>query len=312
MHVYRWDLDKTYLDTDIHSVRSMIRAAFESASEKRNIPGASALLRGLMRTDPDCRVSIVSGSPTQLRTVLEEKLALDGIRFDSLILKDHISNLKRGRLRAVYGQLGYKLPALLDQRKGLGSTVRETCFGDDTEVDAVIYALYGEVVSGRVNESTMARIMTAGGAYPDAIDLAKSALRRLGTADIVDDIFIHIDRGIPIRQFQLLGPRVIPVFSWFQAALVLHARGRLDIEAIVEVVSRTAPDTPDRSASWVQDIVRRGLLERDQVMAMLGSHSALEPLVAPSTRALDRLRGVVTERTPRKPDFLGFLTALRH
>ncbi|MFT6142488.1 MAG: phosphoserine phosphatase [Myxococcota bacterium] len=312
MHVYRWDLDKTYLDTDIHSVRAMIRAAFEPASEKRNIPGAGALVRGLMRSDPSCRVGIVSGSPVQLRAVLEEKLALDGVRFDSLVLKDHIGNLKRGRLRAVYGQLGYKLPALLEQRRGLGSAVRETCFGDDTEVDAVVYALYGEVVAGRVSESTMARIMTAGGAYPDAIDLAKAALRHVGTADIVDDIFIHIDRGIPIRQFQLLGPRVIPVFSWFQAALILHTRGRLDIEGIVEVVSNTAADSPDRTAAWIQDVVRRGLLDRDEVLAILAKHSALEPLVATSTRALDRLRGVTTQRTPRAPDFLGYLTALRH
>lgn len=312
MHVYRWDLDKTYLDTDIHSVRSMIRAAFETASEKRNIPGAGALLRGLMRSDLACRVGIVSGSPTQLRSVLEEKLALDGVRFDSLVLKDHIGNLKRGRLRAVYGQLGYKLPALLEQRKGLGSAVRETCFGDDTEVDAVVYALYGEVVAGRVNETTMARVMTAGGAYPDAIELAKSALRRVGTADIVDDIFIHIDRGIPIRQFQLLGPRVIPVFSWFQAALVLFSRGRLDLQGVVEVVARTAPDSPDRCAAWVQDVVRRGLLPRDEVTAILSADPKLEPLVAPSVRALDRLRGIVTERSARNPDFLGYLTALRH
>ena len=41
VHVYRWDLDRTYLDTDIRSVRGMVRAALEQASEKRTIPGAA-------------------------------------------------------------------------------------------------------------------------------------------------------------------------------------------------------------------------------------------------------------------------------
>ena len=82
MHVYRWDLDRTYLDTDIHSVRGLIRTALESASDKRTLPGAAALMRALTDADPSSRVFILSGSPTQMRDVLREKLTLDGVRFD--------------------------------------------------------------------------------------------------------------------------------------------------------------------------------------------------------------------------------------
>ena len=52
MRVYRWDLDKTYLDTDFESVRGLFRSAVESARNKRAIPGATALLRELARERP--------------------------------------------------------------------------------------------------------------------------------------------------------------------------------------------------------------------------------------------------------------------
>ena len=310
MHMYRWDLDRTYLDTDIHSVRSMIRAAFETASEKRNIPGSGALLRGLMAFDPQCRVGIVSGSPTQLRSVLEEKLHLDGVRFESLVLKDHIGNLKRGRLRAVYGQLGYKLPALLKQRQGLGPAIRETCFGDDTEVDAVVYSLYADALAGRIDAATMGRVMARGDAYPDAIELATKALRKVGTADVVDDIFIHVDRGIPIRQFRLLGPRVIPVFSWLQAALVLFNRKRLGADGIADVIESVPNANGDTVASWFQDAVRRGLVQADEMLDLVREHERLKVYEPTIDRAFARMGRVVVAKGRQTPDYLAYLDQL--
>ncbi len=120
MYVYRWDLDKTYLQTDFHSVRGLLRSAMESPEAKRNVPGSAALMRALsagVEARPS-RVVIVSGSPTQMREVLEKKLQLDGVRYDTLTLKDNLGNLKRGRFRAIRGQFGYKLPCLLRDRVG--------------------------------------------------------------------------------------------------------------------------------------------------------------------------------------------------
>ena len=34
---------------------------------------------------------------------------------------------------------GYKLPRLLQQQVGVGASVQETLFGDDSEVDALVY-----------------------------------------------------------------------------------------------------------------------------------------------------------------------------
>ena len=81
MHVYRWDLDKTYLDTDFQSFRGLVRTATEPAHKKRALPGAAVLMRALgavrgiaSRSSP--------GSPVQMRKVLSEKLSSMG--FDSM------------------------------------------------------------------------------------------------------------------------------------------------------------------------------------------------------------------------------------
>jgi hypothetical protein len=312
VHVYRWDLDKTYLATEIGSVRGLLRAAMEKASEKRNVPGAADLLRGLIQWDPACQVAIVSGSPTQMRAVLEEKLALDGVRFDSLILKDNLNNLKRGRLRAVRGQLGYKLPQLLRQRIGLGHGVHETLFGDDVEVDALIYAVYADAIAGKLDGHEVARIMEAGGAYEDVIADAVDALGRVGRADAVEDIFIVLDKGTPVRRFELLGSRVIPVFSWLQAAVILWARRRLGVGGVVDVARACVDESrlgEPALGGLFQDLVRRGHVGLDQVHALLDEAVALAPARPVIERALTRL-GPAAEPRPRSAaEYMAFLRA---
>ena len=110
--IYRWDLDKTYLQTEFDTFRQLVRTAMQKASEKQAVPGAAALIREL-RAQGDSRLCIISGSPTQMRNVLEAKLKLDGVEWDELVLKDNVRNLLRGRFRALRGQVGYKLPVLL-------------------------------------------------------------------------------------------------------------------------------------------------------------------------------------------------------
>ena len=113
-HIARWDLDKTYLRTEFDSLRDLVKTALERPDQKRTNPGASTLLREMVRAG--IRVHILSGSPEQMRKNLEDKLRLDGITWDSFTLKPNLQNLLRLRFRAVRDQLGYKLPALLRAR----------------------------------------------------------------------------------------------------------------------------------------------------------------------------------------------------
>lgn len=266
MRVYRWDLDKTYLITDFNSVRGLVRSAIEPAHRKRATPGATALLRELGREAPGwrARISIVSGSPTQMRSVLEEKLRMDGVRWDTLTLKDNLANLKRGRLRAVRDQFGYKLPHLLAGRIGLGEAVRETLFGDDAEIDALVYSVYADAIAGRIGAAELSRIMVAAGSYPDHVVDALSSLRRVGTADAVDRIFIRLDRGRPPADFLPLGSRVVPIRGWFQAALVLFGAGEVDADGVVRVFG-TAGLTGVEATREAEDILARGHVSVDAI-----------------------------------------------
>jgi len=262
VHVFRWDLDKTYLDTDFNSLRGLVRSATESAHAKRAVPGAAALVRALGHK-PEARIAILSGSPTQLREVLEEKLKLDGVRFDSLTLKDNLGNLRRGRLRAIRGQLGYKLPALLQARRKTAVATTETLFGDDAEADALVYSVYADAIAGRIRPAEVSRIMESGGAYPDQIDVALEALAGMPQATAVDRIFIRLDKGVPTSRFDALGSRVVPVHSWWQGALVLHSLGHLDSSALHPVLETVM--WGEALDAWsvgalTQDLVRRGQL----------------------------------------------------
>lgn len=313
MHIFRWDLDRTYLDTDISTVRGMLRAAVESPESKRNIPGADVLLRALLRQDPAHRATILSGSPTQMRAVLEQKLTLDGIRFDSLVLKDNLRNLARGRLRALRGQIGYKLPRLLELHLADAPDTTESLFGDDAEIDAVIYALYADLIAGDVDRELLIDVMKAGGAYPDQLDETLAFADKLSPRDAVTDIWIHVDRGIPLSHFALLGPRVHVVFSWFQAALALWARGRLTGADVTEVAVRVAEaggHGVDAVSAWAQDAVRRGLAPGPPIRDLIATTDALRALAPHAVAAIDHL-GNWSRASTRPPDrdYIGFLRA---
>lgn len=291
MHTYIWDLDRTYLQTDIRSVRGLVRSAWETASDKQTVPGADTLVRALLDADADATLTFVSGSPVQMREVLEAKLALDGVRVDRLVLKDNLRNLTRGRFRAVRGQLGYKLPRLLAHRLGQPAHTTESLFGDDAEVDALIYALYAEVLSGRVDEDGMVRLLRAGGAYDDQVEHAVRSLARVQRADVVDGIYIRVDEGVPLSLYRLLGRPVHVVFDWFQAALALHGRGRLTLDAVAAVATATTAAHPwgwGAMPGWVQDAVRRGLVDADTAHDALG-HDAFGPVRARASSALTRV-----------------------
>jgi len=310
MHVYRWDLDKTYLHTEFGSVRALVRTALEPATAKRNTPGSAALLRALQQHDPGSRTTVVSGSPRQMRKTLTEKLTLDGIRVDKLTLKDNLGNLRRGRLRAVWGQVGYKLPHLLAERAGHDPTDTETLFGDDAEVDAAVYAVYADAISGRIDAGQVERVLERGGAYSDDITRALAALRRAPRADAVEDIFIRLDAGGPLARFAPLGARVTPVFSWMQAALVLWRRGRIDVQGL-QAVTRRCVDESDLPSSGVaglvQDAVRRRLLTPEQVQDLLDRASGLAPFADDIRHGIELLGDPPPAPSPAASDPIRFL-----
>jgi len=243
--IARWDLDKTYLRTDFDTLRDLLRTAIERPDQKRTVPGAAALLRELGRAGAE--IHILSGSPEQLRSRIEQKLRLDGARWASLTLKPNLENLLRLRFRALRGQLGYKMPALLRRRCELeapydeaGTLVREVLLGDDAEADAFVYSLYADVCAGNVDSETLSEVMRRGGAYDDTI---LDAIRFAGYVDkgeVVERILIHLDRQSSPSDFRVFGDRVVPFYNYLQAAFVLHEDGRLSARAVLRVAQNLA------------------------------------------------------------------------
>lgn len=262
--VARWDLDKTYLRTEFDTVRDLVRTAIERPDRKRSVPGAAALLRELSACG--ARIHILSGSPRQMRSRLEEKLAIDRVRWDELTLKPNLSNLARLRFRAMRDQLGYKLPSLLearvrDQYRASESETRELLVGDDAEADAFVYSLYADLCSGKLPRTRLLGILERGQLYTDQRDACLAAFDRLARAPVVERILIHLDRQTSPSAFRDYGPRVVPFYNYFQAALVLAEDELVPPAAALrvadELITQHRFDADALSRSYL-DLARRG------------------------------------------------------
>lgn len=269
-HVYRWDLDKTYLKTEFDTLKQLLRSAFEGAEAKVSIPGASVLLREL-RAGGGARICFISGSPRQMRRVLTKKLRLDGVEFDEFILKPNLRNMLTGRFRAMREQVGYKLPALLAGRAGLPPETRETCFGDDAEADGFIYSLYGDIIAGHVKRRLLEEILERAGAYDDDAQRAVTLAEALPQGEAVERIFIHLDRRSPVSRFDRYGARLVPIFNYFQAALVMLEDGQLSAPSVVRVALEMVDRhgyTVDSLRNSLQDLLRRARLRRSTALKL--------------------------------------------
>jgi hypothetical protein len=266
-HISRWDLDKTYLRTDFATMRDLVRTAFERADEKRTNPGASTLLREMARAGVS--IHILSGSPEQMRHRLEDKLRLDGIVWDSFILKPNLKNVLRLRFRAVKDQLGYKLPALLLARIEASPTeAKETLFGDDAEADAFVYSLYADIMAGRAQEALVRAIGERGRVYDDVLEDIDGAVRAVKGATVVERILIHLEQQTPPGDFDVYGPRVVPFYNYLQAAFVVHEDGRLPADGVLRVATELVTQhrfDGEALARSYHDLGKRGHLRGDKV-----------------------------------------------
>ena len=271
-HIARWDLDKTYLRTEFATVRDLVKTALERADQKRTNPGASTLLREMVRSG--IRVHILSGSPEQMRRRLEDKLRLDGITWDTFTLKPNLQNVLRFRFRAIKDQLGYKLPALLRARASLAgaeepaAATTETLFGDDAEADAYVYSLYADYVAGRVDEDLLLRVLDAGRVYEDVVEEAAQAARAIEHAPVVERILIHLEQQTPPDDFRAYGSRVVPFYNYLQSAFVVYEDGRLGPEGVLRVATELVTEhrfDGDALARSYLDLVRRGHLRGARV-----------------------------------------------
>jgi hypothetical protein len=316
--VYRWDLDKTYLRTEFDTLKDLVRRAIEPAGEKRTVPGAAALLRELRATGP-AGIYILSGSPEQMRRVLEAKLRLDGIRWDGFTLKPSLRKLLRGHFRFLKDQVGFKLLAMVGSREPLPVELDEILFGDDAESDAFIYSLYADLCAGRVETDTLLAVLAQAAATPDDVAQLLLLVARLPKRDHCRRIFIHLDRMSSLATFDVYGTRVCPFYNYFQPALVLVELGAIDATAALRVAAELVIDqafTSDSLTASYLDLTRRGQLAqlaRERILEALRGIGEADYAGASSTlrafgRELEQLKIEAVELPPPEPvDYAGLL-----
>lgn len=266
--ILRWDLDKTYLRTEFDSLRGLVRVPFESAEDKVDVPGVVDLLRSIRESATERARSLqlffVSGSPPQLGKTIREKFALDGISIDGIVFKDQLNILMRGKFRSLREQTGFKLAELLRGRLAAPPGAAEYLFGDDWETDSIIYSLYADVVSGRLEAEGLGRILAAIRVDPEWTGEILGLLGEIPPEDTVRRIFINLERRTPPRSFRGFGSRLVPTFNYFQTAACLFGEDLLDLDG-VERVARGFIERQFWSRSMLEntleDVTRRGHLD---------------------------------------------------
>lgn len=245
-YVYIWDLDGTYLNTDINSFKSIMKIPFELAHEKENIPGSDVLLKYLRINDPSGEkqnnpIYFITASPPQFRNAIHKKMMLDGIEYNGIVFKDYFKILSKFMMKEVFNQITYKLIALLDNRKQLPKNSKEILFGDNLEQDAEIYSLYDKLLDKdadyKLIHSYLERLNVQEPYITQIINNAKSLNKGI-TENPVKRIYVHLTANEDISSYKKYSKKLIPVFNFFQASASLFENKNLSLLGVGEVFKK--------------------------------------------------------------------------
>lgn len=273
--VFVWDLDKTYLDTSIDSLSGLLQTILEKAMNKKNIPGTDVLLHALARkvqipttgkqTSPTVNFPIyfITASPPQMEERIIEKMALDELRPLGCFFKDNLKNLRPGRWWRLTKQVGFKLQALLQLRTRLREDVRQICWGDDSESDAIIYNLYSDVCARRLSPNDLRSVLEDLRCTGDQIDQILLLQSQIPDRDPVEKIYINLAKDTDPDYYMKFGRRTLPTMNTFQAALDLYQFGFLDLKDVYEVAHNMTTEydfTTEELMMSFQELLRRGVI----------------------------------------------------
>ncbi len=285
------DIDKTYLATQIDSLGGLLKAAFEAPERKANVPGFSILLRALRRGGGDEALRnplfFVSASPPQMEQKILAKMSLDGVETDGIIFKNQLRNVRKGNFKKLREQVGYKLSALLSLWEELPASSRLLLFGDDSESDAVVYSLFRQVVSGRVQGRTLAELLMHLGVFrDDALRLGWASRHVRHASEPVEAVFINLETGSQPLYYSRFGSRLYATENSLQAALALYEKGFIRIQAVRSIARDLILHydfNPRSLLRSLEEASRRGLFgvdTLDKLWPSLSEVGALPPPVA--------------------------------
>jgi len=279
--VYVWDLDKTYLDTSIESVTQLLVTVMERAFAKKNVPGTRNLISALglayekLHGQMRFPIYFITASPPQMEERISEKFAFDEIQPYGCFYKDNLRNLSPGRFWRLRRQIGYKVQALLQLRLRLSEKVRQICWGDDSESDAIIYNLYSDICARRIGAQDLRGILKVLGVPSEQIDTIMLLQSRVPENDPLEKVYINLAIDTDPDYYLKFGRRTLPTYNTFQVALDLFQDSRLDLEGLLVVAKDMVENygfTPDELVRSFDELVRRhilGVTAAEKVMVFL-------------------------------------------
>ncbi len=326
LEVYVWDLDKTYLDTTIDSLRGLLQTLLEKAFQKKNIPGTSSLIRALRSTwqehfpdSKDFPIYFVTASPPQMEEKIHQKLNFDGIYPFGIFFKDNFKNFKPSRFSYLRLQLGYKLQALLQLRLRLGENIRQVMWGDDSETDAVIYSLYSDVCARRLHSDNLVEMLRFFKVSKEQIETIIELQEVIPAHEPVDKVYINLATDTDPDYYLKFGRRTLATTNAFQVALDLFQDGRLkdhQVAQVAEDLQARYGFTVDQFESSYEDMVSRpqlGLETHEKIFPYLKDKGVLSrrfQLHSTPRQILERRgeRVILLEgqREPWVPDYIDY------
>ncbi len=295
--VYVWDLDKTYLDTTIDSLSGLLNTVLEKALQKKNVPGTNILLQSLSEYRKSQKgymyfpVYFITASPPQLEERISEKFSLDQIRPFGCFYKDNLANLRPGRFWRLTKQVGYKLQALMQLRTRLSENVRQICWGDDSETDAIIYNLYSDICSRRMNSSEIRSTLERFNVTGEQVNTILELQAQIPVQDPVEKIYINLATDTDPDYYLKFGRRTLATTNTFQIAMDLFQDHRLNMESVHLIAQDMIHNygfTQEELMKGFDEIIRRGVLGEQAYLVLRDSfvekkylHSSYQPKIGP-------------------------------
>ncbi|MCB0385471.1 MAG: hypothetical protein KDD43_08765 [Bdellovibrionales bacterium] len=294
--VYVWDLDKTYLDTRFETLGGLWRTVVEKAFQKKNVPGTGALARALKKNWEEIHeeaanefaIYFITASPPQLERKIYEKLVFDGIYPFGIYFKDNLQNLQPKRWWRLTQQVGYKLQALLSLRLRLDNDVRFVMWGDDSESDAVIYSLFSDICTRRLETDELREVMKSLHVVGSQMDVIFDLQEQIPSTDPVDKVYINLAEDTDADYYVKFGRRTLPTYCSFQTALDLFQDKRLDGDLVVRVAQDLITNfgyTYDELERYLDDMIRRQRIGEEalvDLLPVLQGHGLIHPKWEPS------------------------------
>lgn len=273
--VFVWDLDKTYLDTHFETLRGLYRTIIEKAFQKRNIPGTSSLVRNLTVKDNQVfPIYFITASPPQMEEKIREKLRLDGIQPYGIFCKDNLKNLTPSRFRRLNQQIGYKVQALLQLRASLSESVKQILWGDDSESDAIIYSLYSDICSRRLEGINLEYVLSQLKVRGEQLRDIQNLQDKIPVQDPVSRIYINLATDTDPEYYHKFGYRTLPTYNTFQVAMDLYQDQHINIDQLSMVAQDMLTNydfSKEELAESISDLINRKMLHKECVENMVES-----------------------------------------